>query len=226
VTDAPFFVPPNDDDGTFLEESRVTAAHALRDITHAFVRAQPDEDAYVEIRAVAEELVARLDALPRRDRLALMQSARDRHGGTFPAGAGAGGFNDRAVAGLANPAAVDIEVEPGGGDVVARVVFRRGFEGPPGRAHGGMIAAAFDDVTGFIIGRIGQPAFTGELTVRYVGPTPIETPVTMTARLDGRERRKLFISGEATVDGVVTATCKAIYIAIDPSVFAASPDPR
>ena len=89
-----------------------------------------------------------------------------------------------------------------------------------------MIAAAFDDVTGFIIGRIGQPTFTGELTVRYVGPTPIETPVLMTARLDGQERRKLFISGEATVDGVVTATCKAIYITIDPSVFASAPDPR
>jgi acyl-coenzyme A thioesterase PaaI-like protein len=225
--DTPQFVAPSDDDGTFLEDSRVTAAHALRDITHAFVRAQPDEDAYVEIRAMAERLVARLDSLPRRDRMALMQAARERHGGSFPVGAGAGGFKDRAVAGLANPAGVDIEVEPGSGDVVAHVLFRKGFEGPPGRAHGGMIAATFDDVTGFIIGRIGQPAFTGELTVRYVGPTPIETPLRMTARLDGQERRKLFISGELmTEDGTVTATCKAIYITIDPSVFAASPDPR
>ncbi|MGZ6957653.1 MAG: PaaI family thioesterase [Acidimicrobiia bacterium] len=214
------------DDGTFLEESRVTAAHALRDIVHAFVRAQPAEDAYDEIRTLAEQLVARLDATPRRDRMALMQAAREKHGGTFPVGVGAGGFNDRAVAGLANPAGVDIQVEPGGADVLAHVLFRKGFEGPPGRAHGGMIAAAFDDVTGFIIGRIGQPAFTGELTVRYVGPTPIETPLVMTARLDGQERRKLFISGELISDGVVTATCKAIYITIDPSVFAASPDPR
>jgi len=216
------------DDGTFLEESRVTAAHALRDIVHAFVRSQPAEDAYDEIRTAAEQLVATLDAAPRRDRMALMQSAREKHGGTFPAGAGAGGFNDRAVAGLANPAAVDLSVRPGHGtEVVADVVFRRGFEGPPGRAHGGMIAAVFDDVTGFIIGRIGQPAFTGELTVRYVGPTPIETPLVMTAQLDGQERRKLFISGEVmTADGTVTATCKAIYITIDPSIFAASPDPR
>lgn len=215
------------DDGTFLEESRVSAAHALRDIVHSFVRAQPDEDAYAEIRAMAEQLVARLDATPRRDRMALMQAARENHGGTFPVGVGAGGFNDRAVAGLANPAGVDIAVEPGTGDVLARVLFRKGFEGPPGRAHGGMIAAAFDDVTGFIIGRIGQPAFTGELTVRYVGPTPIETPLVMTAQLDGQERRKLFISGELrTEDGTLTATCKAIYITIDPSVFAASPDPR
>jgi acyl-coenzyme A thioesterase PaaI-like protein len=214
------------DDGTFLEESRVTAAHALRDVVHAFVRAQPEEDAYDEIRTLAEQLVARLDATPRRDRMALMQAARENHGGTFPVGVGAGGFNDRAVAGLANPAGVDIQVEPGGTDVVARVLFRKGFEGPPGRAHGGMIAAAFDDVTGFIIGRIGQPAFTGELTVRYVGPTPIETPLVMTARLDGQERRKLFISGDLSADGVVTATCRATYITIDPSIFAAAPDPR
>src|SRR6185312_288340 len=122
----PGFVPPNDD-GTFLEESRVTAAHALRDIVHAFVRAQPEEDAYDEIRTMAEALVARLDATPRRDRMALMQAAREEHGGAFPVGVGAGGFNDRAVAGLANPAAVDIEVQPGGGEVVARVLFRKGF---------------------------------------------------------------------------------------------------
>jgi len=63
----------------------------------------------------------------RRDRMALMQAAREQHGGTFPVGAAAGGFNDRAVAGLANPGAVDIQVEPGtGSEVVARVFFRKG----------------------------------------------------------------------------------------------------
>jgi acyl-coenzyme A thioesterase PaaI-like protein len=171
-------------------------------------------------------LIAMLDAAPRRDRMALMQAARDGHGGTFPVGIAAGGFNDRAVAGLANPTAVDIQVAPGGDEVVAQVFFRKGFEGPPGRTHGGIVAATFDDVTGFIIGRIGQPAFTGELTVRYVNAVPIETPIEIRARLDGQERRKLFISAEATAGGVVVATCKATYITIDPSVFAAAPDPR
>ncbi len=218
---------PVEDDGTLLENARVDASNALRDLLHAFVRAHPENDEiYGEIRERAESLVAELDAMPRRDRMAMMQAARERHGGTFPAGAAAGGFNDRAVAGLANPGAVDIAVEPGGDEVVAQVFFRKGFEGPPGRAHGGIVAATFDDVTGFIIGRIGQPAFTGELTVRFVGPVPIETPIEMRARLDGQERRKLFISAEATAGGEVVATCKAIYITIDPSVFAASPDPR
>jgi acyl-coenzyme A thioesterase PaaI-like protein len=218
----------SEDDGTLLEEARTSTSDALRDLVHAFVRAHPQTDeAYAQIQQHARELVTLLDAAPRRDRMALMQAARERHGGTFPVGIAAGGFNDRAVAGLANPTAVDITVEPGGDEVVAQVFFRKGFEGPPGRAHGGIVAATFDDVTGFIIGRIGQPAFTGELTVRYVGPTPIETPLVMTAQLDGQERRKLFISGELrTEDGTLTATCRAIYITIDPSVFAASPDPR
>ncbi len=220
-------VEPSADDGALLEDARVAASNALRDLLHGFVKAHPETDAiYGEIQRRAAELVAVLDGMPRRDRMAMMQAARDRHGGTFPVGIAAGGFNDRAVAGLANPGAVDIQVDPGGEEVVAHLFFRRGFEGPPGRTHGGVVAAAFDDVTGFIIGRIAQPAFTGELTVRYVGPVPIETPIEMRARLDGRERRKLFISAEATANGEVVATCKAIYITIDPSIFAAAPDPR
>jgi Thioesterase superfamily. len=217
----------SEDDGTLLEGARTSASDSLRDLVHGFVRAHPETDAaYARIQEHARELVAMLDAAPRRDRMALMQAARERHGGTFPVGIAAGGFNDRAVAGLANPTAVDIQVEPGGDEVVARIFFRKGFEGPPGRTHGGIVAATFDDVTGFIIGRIGQPAFTGELTVRFVAAVPIETPIVIRARLDGQERRKLFISAEATAEGVVVATCKAIYITIDPSIFATAPDPR
>ena len=208
------------------EAARTTASDSLRDLLHGFVSAHPTLEVYDEIRARAGDLVRRLDTAPRRDRMALMQAERERQGGgSFPVGVSAGGFNDRAVAGKANPGAVDIEVDSGG-EVVANVFFRKGFEGPPGRTHGGIVAAAFDDITGFIIGRIGQPAFTGELTVRFVGPVPIETPIVIRARLDGQERRKLFISAEATADGVVVATCKAIYITVDPSIFAVAPDPR
>jgi acyl-coenzyme A thioesterase PaaI-like protein len=140
---------------------------------------------------------------------------------------GGAGFADRAVAGAANPTSVDLDVDDEDDEVVARVVLRRAFEGAPGRAHGGIVAAAFDDVTGFIIGKLREPAFTGELTVRYVAPVPVDEPLEMRARLDGRERRKLFISGEArTVTGEVVATCRAIYVTVDPARFAGFPDPR
>ena len=209
------------------ERPRIEAADAVRALLHGFVRADSSPDVLEDVRTGALALVDVLDAQPRRDRMALMQAERQRRGGqSFPVGVSAAGFNDRAVAGRANPGAVDVEVVPDGDEVVAQLFFRKGFEGPPGRTHGGIVAAAFDDVTGFIIGRIGQPAFTGELTVRFVAPVPIETPIVMRARLDGQERRKLFISAEATANDKVVATCKAIYITVDPSIFATSPDPR
>ena len=110
--------------------------------------------------------------------------------------------------------------------MVARVVLRRAFEGAPGRAHGGIVAAAFDDVTGFVIGQIREPAFTGELTVRYLAPVPVDEPLEMRARLEGRERRKLFITAEAHAGELLVATCRAIYITVDPTKFAGFPDPR
>ena len=121
--------------------------------------------------------------------------------GGFPTTTSGSGFSDRAVAGGANPTSVDIEVTFEPDEVVARVVLRQAFEGAPGRAHGGIVAAAFDDVTGFVIGQVREPAFTGELTVRYLAPVPVNEPIEMRARLESRERRKLFITAEARHHG-------------------------
>ena len=136
------------------------------------------------------------------------------------------GFEDRAVGGASNPTSVDVDVRFEGDEVIATVVLRRAFEGAPGRAHGGIVAAAFDDVTGFVIGLLREPAFTGELTVRYVKPVPVDQPLEMRARLRGRERRKLFISGEVHADDVVILTCRAIYVADRPRRLRASAQPR
>ncbi len=202
------------------EQARSDAAAALRDLNHAFVECDGDAAMMAEVANAAAELRRRLERAPRRDRLALM---RRRAEGSLLGGIG---FEDRAVAGHANPTSVDIAVQFEDDEVVAAVTLRRAFEGAPGRAHGGMVAAAFDDVTGFVIGRIQQPAFTGELTVRYLAPVPVDKQLEMRARLDGRERRKLFISGEARDGDEVIATCRAIYVTVDPSRFAGAPDPR
>ena len=89
-----------------------------------------------------------------------------------------------------------------------------------------MVAAAFDDVTGFVIGRLQEPAFTGELTVRYLAAVPVDRALEIRARLDGRERRKLFISAELHSGNEMVATCRAIYITVELSRFAGAPDPR
>jgi acyl-coenzyme A thioesterase PaaI-like protein len=207
-----------------IDDPRLDAAAALRDLNHTFVAHDPDDEQLRQIARDARAMTEQLALVKRRDRLALMQAAAGAD--AFPLSAGASGFADRAVAGQANPTSVEIDVEFAPDEVVARVVFRRAFEGAPGRAHGGIVAAAFDDVTGFVIGQLRNPAFTGELTVRYLAPVPIDEPLEMRARLEGQERRKLFITAEASHNDTVVATCRAIYITVDRTKFAGFPDPR
>ncbi len=206
------------------DEARADAAAALRDLNHAFARHDPDDERLHALARDVRALLSELTTAPRRDRLALMRTAVGAD--SFPSGTAGSGFSDRAVGGVTNPTSADIEVAFEDVDVVARVILREAFEGAPGRAHGGVVAAVFDDVTGFVIGQLREPAFTGELTVRYVAPVPVETPLEMRARLVDRERRKLFITGEVRDGEQVVATCRAIYITVDPTKFAGFPDPR
>jgi acyl-coenzyme A thioesterase PaaI-like protein len=206
------------------DQARLEAAAALRDLIHTFAAHDGYDDEMHALAVAARVHANALGASAKRDRLALMR-ARVAEGG-FPAGPGESGFADRAVGGGANPTGVELDVRFEGDEVVADVVLRRAFEGAPGRAHGGIVAAAFDDVTGFVIGMLREPAFTGELTVRYVAPVPVDETLVMRARLDGRERRKLFISAEAHAGEQLVATCRAIYITVEPSKVAGAPDPR
>jgi acyl-coenzyme A thioesterase PaaI-like protein len=206
------------------EARRADAAAALRDLNHTFAAHDPDDDQLQNLARDARALVAKLSTTGRRDRLALMRGAMGPD--SMPTANSGSGFSDRAVGGAANPTSVEVTVTFEPDEVVARVVLRQAFEGAPGRAHGGIVAAAFDDVTGFVIGQIHEPAFTGELTVRYVAPVPINEPLEMRARLESRERRKLFITAEAHHGELLVATCRAIYITVDPTRFAGFPDPR
>jgi acyl-CoA thioesterase FadM len=88
------------------------------------------------------------------------------------------------------------------------------------------VAAAFDDFTGAVIGTLSEPAFTGELTIRFVAPVPVHRPLRLRTWLDSRDGRKLHIHADAHDGDQLVATCQAIYITVDPSVFAAAPDPR
>lgn len=202
------------------EKARELAATSLRALNHAFASHDLADGALSSLTETADQLVRRAEESPRRDRLALMRSR--------PEGQplGGEGFEDRAVGGSANPTSVELSLRFEEEDVVAEVVLRRAFEGAPGRAHGGIVAAAFDDVTGFVIGRLQEPAFTGELTVRYLAPVPVDESLEIRARLDGRERRKLFISADMRTADKVVATCRAIYVTVDASRFAGAPDPR
>lgn len=64
------------------------------------------------------------------------------------------------------------------GEVLSPIIIPRRFEGPPGAAHGGIVAAYLDEVlAGAAVNHTGRLYVTGELRVRYVQGIPIERPL-------------------------------------------------
>ena len=131
-------------------------------------------------------------------------------------------YPDCIVSGPANPMGIALTCHRDGDDAAASVTFGAAFEGAPGRAHGGIVAAAFDDVMGFVLSMVSTPAYTGRLTVSYLGPTPIGTELQFRARLQRQDGRKLWIEGEATVDGDRFAEAEGLFIAVPAEHFGRS----
>ena len=82
------------------------------------------------------------------------------------------------------------------------------------------MALAFDDAMGFVLNVIKVVAYTGQITVNYKAPTPLRQPLMVTAWLERREGRKLFLEAElhqigADSQRTLLATSSALFIAID-----------
>ena len=67
--------------------------------------------------------------------------------------------------------------------------FPTACEGPPGYAHGGWIAMAFDEALGFAAVASGHPGMTGKLVTKYRKPTPVVTDIRIRAWLDNANGR-------------------------------------
>jgi uncharacterized protein (TIGR00369 family) len=70
----------------------------------------------------------------------------------------------------------------------------RRFTGPPGHAHGGIIATILDEAMGKVNKFRNVLALTGSMEIRYLRPVPLGQPLTVTAReqsVDGRRHINL-----------------------------------
>lgn len=95
-------------------------------------------------------------------------------------------------------------------------------QGAPGLAHGGLVAAAFDDVLGAVSWVLRAPAVTGRLETDYVRPVPVGSRLFITARATGVHGRKVYTEGEARLDapdGPVAARAAGLFVRVPPSHF-------
>lgn len=129
-------------------------------------------------------------------------------------------LSDRPVLGPTNPFAVGSTSAIVGDEAVTTLVLGPAFEGAPGRAHGGIVAAIFDDVTGHVLRIVGTPAYTGSLTVRFRRPIPIGVPLEFRAWLDRRDGRRLHIAASCAAGDEQVASCEALFIVVDLERFA------
>jgi acyl-coenzyme A thioesterase PaaI-like protein len=140
----------------------------------------------------------------------------------FAESANAGGepnahFDHSPIMGMASPLAPPTRIEAGPDDrtIVMHVRYGSAYEGPPGSVHGGIVAAAFDELLGMTQSLSGQPGMTGTLTIRYRRPTPLHRDLRFVGTLDRVEGRKNFTVGRCYDGDTLTAEAEGLFIRVD-----------
>ena len=78
------------------------------------------------------------------------------------------------------------------------------FHGAPGVVHGGIVATLLDEVSCAVVAFVlDHRVVTGELTVRYERPVPVEVPLDLAGRVASRAHpRYVVIEGDVSHEGV------------------------
>lgn len=107
------------------------------------------------------------------------------------------------------------------GIVETDLVCSADHEGGPGVAHGGWIAATFDEVTGHVTLLSGRLAVTGRMTVSYLKPVPIDRQLRAKAWAVRKEERRWFVEAELRLasTGALLGRAEATMVLRDPGHF-------
>ncbi len=96
----------------------------------------------------------------------------------------------------------------------ARIWFGPETEGPPGNAHGGSMAAVFDEALGLAAWAAGYPIVVGNLNVSFRNLLPLQKVVTLESQVVSAEGRKVKVRGRLFCDETVYAEGECLCITI------------
>ena len=106
------------------------------------------------------------------------------------------------------------------GEVVCPLKLAKRFQGPPGHAHGGIIATLLDEAMSKANRARNVVAMTRSLEVEYLRPVPVGIRLELKSHHSQAEGRKHHCEAELTnAAGEVLARGRALFIAIDPEKF-------
>ena len=199
---------------------------ATRRLGHAIAEREVPDELLREIAETLEALAERVEHGQVRDRIA-ERASTDRWTGRLQAGmehvpipeGGRIEFSpDSFISGPWNPLGIGAAYTREGDEAVARVTVGPAFEGPPGRVHGGVVAALVDETLAALMPLTGHMGFTGSLSITLHAPAPRDRELEFRATFTGREGRRLLLSCVGLADGERFASAEATFVEIDPSV--------
>jgi acyl-coenzyme A thioesterase PaaI-like protein len=101
--------------------------------------------------------------------------------------------------------------------VVGEFTVTEHHQGAPGLAHGGLLAAAFDEVLGALNWLLAHPAVTARLETDFRRPVPVGSVLRIDARITGAKGRKVWTSAVGRLtgpDGPVAVTAAALFVQV------------
>lgn len=113
---------------------------------------------------------------------------------------------------------LEFEFDEAKHQAVCELVLSKRYQGPPGHAHGGIIATILDEAMGKVNKLRSVIALTKRMEVQYLKPVPLGKELTIVGfekSLNGREH----LNGAEirNADGEVLARSEGLFIAIDPA---------
>jgi uncharacterized protein (TIGR00369 family) len=100
-------------------------------------------------------------------------------------------------------------------NVVCHLRLAARFAGPPGHAHGGIIATLLDEAMSKSNRARGILAMTRHMEVEYLRPVPLGVPLTLTAQHTGATGRRNHTEAQlADASGQVLAMAKAVFVTV------------
>jgi acyl-coenzyme A thioesterase PaaI-like protein len=201
--------------------TRALAAASLRRLGHAIIDHEVDDALLTELTATVDALLPQVESGAERIHRLLAGGPDVFGSGNALEGEPASNstFSDSIVSGRTNPMGIGAELKLLHDETHLTVTLGSAFEGAPGRAHGGIVAALIDEAMGFALSSSGITAFTGRLTLTYRAPTPVGEPLQGHARVAHRQGRKLTITAELRCGEILLAEAEGLFIVVDAAHF-------
>ena len=128
------------------------------------------------------------------------------------------------VCGVANPFGLHLKFyEPAPGEVTAQVTLSDEFQGYPGVAHGGVVAAMLDEAAGRAqMGPVDNPRFmfTAKIEINYRRNVPVGKPIRLVGKaLESRGRKSIASAAIYDQEDNLLAEAHALMIKVPDQVL-------